>query len=291
MGILYDRDYYDDKTLTLTEPLTHARIGYENFVTETNVVASGALAGFEESALGNSFTFEIWKPPTLPADVDIDLGEARTIDYLGLAVNGLSNCEIRLSYSADGLTYTEARSAILPENRSTMLLFEPVTARYWRLSVIGWAETATLSADFTTQTYLLGDYTDAGGAYLGVLYLGQALQMQRAMYQGHTATNQAARNEIRPTRSEGGQWLGRSVVRRGYNGDYSWSNLTALWYRDNFQPFVEAAVTGPFFVAWRPETFADEVEFGWTEQDISPNNTGPRDLMSVSFTTTAHGDQ
>lgn len=290
MGLKYNQDYYDDKTITATETLDKARIGYNSIVTEANVSASSAVAGFPDSSLGNSFTYELWKPSTLPASIDVDAGQAVTVDYMALAVSGLTDCRVTLSYSTDGATYTEARQAIVLNNKSAMFLFDQVTARYWRLDILGWAETPTLSSDFAEGVYTLGDYTDAQNVYLGVLYLGQALQMQRGIYQDHTPDPFAARNEIRPTVSEGGQWLGRSVVRKGYQESFQWSNLRAQWTRDNFLPFVEHAVTDPFFVAWRPQGYADEVVYGWTQNDIRPNNTGPRDFMSAEFSVTGHGE-
>lgn len=293
MGAIYDRNYYDDKSLTVSEPLRFARIGYDNFVTEDNITASSSLAGFPAESLGNAFTYEIWKPSELPATLTIDAGEPVTADYMGLAVHALSGCEVMLSYSNDGTSYTEAATAAPVRDSAAMVLFDSVTARYWQITITGWATEPTLLADFTTRTYELGDYAagETGGALLGVLHLGQALAMQRGLFQGHTPGRWARTDEIRPSVSEGGQWLGRSVVRRGFQTSYSWSNLKSAWVRDTLTPFIDAAITQPFFIAWRPEGYADEVLYGWTNKPIQPQNTGPNDYMSVSFTVTAHGDQ
>ena len=82
---------------------------------------------------------------------------------------------------------------------------------------------------------------------------------------------------------------GSSVVRKGYQNDYAWRHLNPVWYRENFDPFVKAAVTAPFFIAWRPEGYADEVVYGWTQGDITPDNSGPAGFMGVSMSVTGHG--
>lgn len=291
MGAIYDNDFYDDKPLTLDEPLRFPRIGYDNVVTEANVLGSTSLAGFPADSVGNALTYELWKPSELPATLDIDAGAPVTADYVAFGAHNLAGCRITLSYSTDGSTYSPAIEGVVVRNKAGMMLFEPVTARYWRLDILGWATSPTLSLDFVNRVYAVGDYTEADGTYLGVLYLGRALQMERGIYQGHTPGEFARNDEIRPSVSEGGQWLGRTVVRKGYDTSYSFSNLRADWVRSTLAPFLDAAVTDPFFIAWRPETKADEVLLGWTQGPIVPTNSGPRDLMSVDFNVSAHGEQ
>ena len=88
----------------------------------------------------------------------------------------------------------------------------------------------------------------------------------------------------RPNVSAGGVFLGSSTVRKGVSTSFNWDNLTAAWYRANFDPFVLAAETTPFFIAWNSEEFPKEVGYGWTNETITPSNTGTRDFMSVSMT-------
>lgn len=289
MGIRLDRNYYDDKTLTLTRPLRNSRIGYDNNVTESNVTAT-AVAGFPASALGNPLTYELWKPPVFPATIDVDAGRQVTVDYVGLGVHHLGGCKVTVSSSVNGSDYTEVAEAVLVRDRAAMMLFEAVTARYWRLDIEGWAIEPTLLLDFVNQEYSVGDYTDVANAFLGVLFIGQALQMERSFYGNYTPAPYSKDTEIRPTRSEGGQWLGRSVVRKGFVNDYSYRHLAADWVRDTFEPFIDHAVTLPFFISWRPEGYADEVLYGQVENDIQPSNMGIRNLMQVSFQVKAHGN-
>ena len=291
MGALYDRNYYDDKAIESGQPLKFARIGYNTILNEQSVTASTSAAGFEASAMGNAFTYELWKPSVLPATITIDAGTQATVDYMAFGAHSLNGCEVTLYSSPNGIDYTERRQAIIDSRSAAMFLFTPVMARYWRIEILGWAVESTLSLDFINQVYQAGNYQAGatGGAYVGLLYLGRALAMQRGIYQGHTPGTLSPQVEIQPSKSEGGQWLGRSVVRRGYATDYSWKNLKADWVRAELKPFMTAAITTPFFIAWHPEEYADEVLMGWVDKPIIPSNTGPRDYMSVSFSVTAHG--
>jgi len=122
---------------------------------------------------------------------------------------------------------------------------------------------------------------------VGVIYIGKALEMARPLYGGHTPLALSRTTVIRPHVSERGQFLGRSIIRSGASGSWSWSNLTAAWVRRYLDPFIESARTDPFFILWRPASFPGEVGYCWTLGDLSATNSGPRDLMS--FTLSAQG--
>lgn len=289
MGAIYDNDFYQGNEPTLSEPLRFPKIGYDNVVSGADLVASTSVAGFPVESLANSFTFELWKPSELPATVDVDAGRVVNVDYLAFGAHALGGCSIALEYSADGTNYYEAVSGGVVRDRAGMMLFEPVVGRYFRLTITAGVPLG-FDFNFVTQQYLLQpDAPTAADVYLGVLYIGKALEMQRGVYQGHTPGEFARTDEIRPSVSEGGQWLGRSVVRRGFETGFSFQNLKADWVRSTLAPFLDAAITQPFFIAWRPETKADEVLFGWSNSPIVPTNSGPRDYMSVDFNVSAHG--
>jgi hypothetical protein len=141
-----------------------------------------------------------------------------------------------------------------------MIFFATVSARYWRLKVVS-----------TVQPIL------------GVWYVGETLAMQRGLYGGHSPITLSRTTVVRATKSEGGQFLGRYIVRAGVRTSAQWSNLTASWYRENFDPFVEAAREYPFFFAWRPSQYPEEIGFCWMDGDVAPRNQGQRNYMSVGI--------
>lgn len=126
---------------------------------------------------------------------------------------------------------------------------------------------------------------------IGVIYAGDVLIMQQALYGGHTPITLSSQTEYRNAMSDTGNFIGRRVRRKGQATSFSWENLTDDWYREYFQPFVNSAKTVPFFIKWRPDYYSDEVAFGYTTGDISPNNqTGVSRLVSVNMSMRAHDE-
>lgn len=243
-------------------PLSHARIGYHTFVPDSTITASTEAAGFPASAVALSMTYEMWKPTALPATITFDAGDGVEANYIGIASHTLGNsgASVELEHSPDNSSWTSFDHRAFADDSTFMLLFTKVQARYWRLTITG-----------------------SVIPEIGVVYIGEVLEMQRMIYGGHSPGTLSRQTEIRPTRSEGGQFLGRSIIRQGFATSFQWENLKAQWYRTNFDPFVESARTEPFFIAWRPEDFPLEVLYCWTNSDISPTNQGVRDFMSVGF--------
>jgi len=244
-------------------PLTHARIMYDNLVTDSTVIAS-AVAGFDSDAVQSYDTYDRWMPPSVPASLRIDFGSAKSLDYIFIASHNLGSTGAAFvtESSIDGVTWTPTNDEqIRADNNAIALLFENRPARYIRLRIT--------SALATPK--------------IGVIMAGLALQMQRPIYGGHTPITLSRETEIRPSTSEGGQWLGRSVVRRGYVGRYSWQHLTADWVREFFSPFIDRARFQPFGIAWRPGKFPTEAAYVWTDGDIRPSNMGIKDYMQVDM--------
>ena len=240
-------------------PLTHARIGWQNIVRSNNVSGTNGLTGNPLIALANSLTYDRYRPNASPATITVDAGTAVTCDYIGIAAHTLNGSSVTLASSDDDSTYTTRLTFTPTNNDAIMGLFEPVTARYWRLTI-----------------------TFSQSPFIGSLYIGKVLEMQRAMYQGINPPKLSRLTEIRPNVSESGEWIGRSIIRKGYQTALQWNNLKAEWYRLNFDPFARSARSNPFFIAWRPDTFPDDVIYAWTSGDITPTNSGPKDFMSVS---------
>ena len=253
-------------------PLSHARIGWRTLTRDATLTFTGGAAeGFPADAVQRATTWERWKPASLPASLTFDAGSGVTADYLGIAAHtlGSSANTVTLEYSADAVTWAEVETLNPGSDEPVMLLFGDIAARYWRLTVSG-----------------------ASVPVIGVVYIGEVLAMERRIYGGHKPVTLSRETEVRPNRSEKGQFLGRYIKRQGYATGYEWDNLTPDWYRVEFDPFVAAARTYPFFISWYPLKYANEVAFGWTTtRDIQPSNTGTGEgLMQVGFNIEAHAD-
>jgi hypothetical protein len=244
-------------------PFTHSRIGYRSIGQGRNPVASSSTPGFPASNANNYTTFEFWRPAAMPATWRIDAGGAEECDYIGV-VGDVIGRGVAVEYSFDNASWFVALE-FLPTRQVSMGLFQPRTARYWRARFTGSVPT------------------------VAVIFIGKALAMQRPIYVGHSPLSLSRTTEVTTNTSEKGQYLGRSIVRTGVKSSAEFKNLKSSWYRSHFDPFVIAARVQPFFFAWRPASFPNEVGYVWTDDDIAPENSGPRDFMSVSFSFTGIG--
>lgn len=246
----------------MNEPI----FGYENIaLTATSVVFSSQQSNFTGQMALNPLTYEGWKPQTMPAYCQIDNGTVKAVDYFAIAGRGLVGLTVTAQHSSDGVTWTDIDDYTLTQN-VFIIKFATVTARYFKFVLSGATVPFIISA-----------------------YFGKALVMPLTIYGGHTPAALARQSVIRPATSEGGQWLGRTVIRQAYKTSVDFKHLHADWYRENFDPFVLAARDRPFFFAWRPNDYPYEVVYGWTEKDIIPSNTGKKDFMSVGFDITGWG--
>ena len=241
--------------------LNNARIGYQSYLDDailTTLLPS--QDGYPIENIKTGQTFEVFKSTVSAEIISIDLGVAQDIDYIGMVGKNIQT--YGLEYSLDGINYTQISLGSLTDNIAIMGLFESTTARYWRI-LVGTGTTDTIN--------------------IANVKLGQVLAMYRPIYGGHSPITLSRKTTYKPNMSEGGEFLGRTITRYGYTGSYNWQHLPATWYREAFDPFVKHARTGTYYIAWRPETFPQEVAYGWTNEDIIPSNMGIRDLMQVSL--------
>lgn len=267
MGVLFESGY---SLPGGDEPTTHARIAHSgNWNAGGTISASTTAAGFFADAPDNSLTFEKWAPSALPATWEIDLGSALEIDYCAIAGHnmGTNGNTLQVQYdSTGGGVWVDVINAAITDDEHIFAIFEPKTFQKWRIRISGGTAPS-----------------------IAVIRFGKALQMERAMYAGHTPLKTNRKTTIRSTKSELGQWLGRTKIRNMLTGNFEWDNLTSDFVRANIGLFIRSIETEPFFIAWRPATFTD-VEYCWTMSNPDgPTNTGPRDLASFSVEVEALG--
>lgn len=116
-----------------------------------------------------------------------------------------------------------------------------------------------------------------------VVYAGKLLVLQRRIYVGHTPINMRVSSTIINGYSENGQFLGRIVKSQTLKSNVTMNNMTPEWFRLNMLPFIQAAVEAPFFFAWRPSDYPEEVGFCWLTGDPHPKNQRNNGMMSVSL--------
>lgn len=265
MGVIFQDSYSLPGS---DQPLTHARIGHSGNWYSGTPTASGTATGYFEDAPDVSLTYEKWKPDAIPATWENDLGSSVTVDYCAIAGHtlGTNGCTIKVQYwdGADWADLTPATA--IADDMPIFCIFAPTAAQRFRVNITaGTAEPE-----------------------IAVIKFGQALQMTRALYGGHTPIALARQTILRSNQSETGENLGRTKQRVMYGSSLSWSNLDADWVRTNWPPLQRAIEAEAFFLAWRPITFS-EVAYCQTDSIPAPSNMGVRNLMSVEMQVRALG--
>ena len=238
--------------------MRHARILYDNVLSDAATSSAGRLTlspnTYERAISGGAGSITY----TMPSNRAIDCVAVGAGSWIGV------NVRVETSSTLSGSFIT--RAEVTPENNNPiMALFNSASVRRVRVSF-------------------------GGAATVGVVSAGIALQMQRPIFGGHNPITMSRQTEYQSRRSESGNFVSRNIIRKGLSGSYEWSNLTDDWVREYFDPFIESARKLPFFIAWRPESYPDEVAYAWTTGDISPSNIGTRNLMSVGMDVQAYGD-
>lgn len=240
--------------------LNHGRIGYVN---HTFTASFDATSSPETStAISTPSTWERWHPISGGAqEITITFTENKTVNYIGLAGYDLAGATIAIQSSA-GLTSSFSAIETLTDfdAPSRMVLLDEFTARRVKLIV--------------TRTEPIS---------LGVVYLGEALALQRATRGGVTPAPLNQMTGYNTEFSAAGQILGRVINSEGVETKVSLRNLTDDWYRSDFQPFVKAAKTTPFFYLWNPRDYPSDCIYGVSSKDIAPTLQGGKKFMDVSF--------
>jgi hypothetical protein len=104
-----------------------------------------------------------------------------------------------------------------------------------------------------------------------VIYTGLILAMQRPPEMGYEPINLARKTEMHTSMSVGGQMLGRAIKNYGVESPISFTRLEHDWWRETFDEFVKSAQQFPYFFAWRPEDYPEEVAYVETVKDIRPS--------------------
>ena len=240
--------------------LKHARILYDNLLLGSTVTAS---AGTNASLVLIPNTADRWAISTT-SFITLTLPAAVSIDTIGIGAHNLgsTNYVVSFQYSVtDVSSFVTFKSAQTPADDTALMshLSTSVSARRIRIICTG-----------------------SGSAFIGSIYAGIALQMQRPFFAGHSPLPLSAKTIRYSSVTEGGNFVGEQIRRLGFRSSAPFKNLSNDWYRTYFQPFVIHARTLPYFFAWNLEQYPTDVGYCKTNEDITPAY-GSLDMFNVSF--------
>jgi hypothetical protein len=240
--------------------LKHARILYLNKLIGSSVVAS---AGTNGSLVLIPNTADRWVI-TAGGSITFTLSSAVTMDSVAIGAHNLGSTNHVVSVEYSGSTtgaFSTFKASQTPTEDTAMMFHNAASVSVRRLKIT---------------------CTGSGSAFVGSIYAGIALQMQRPFFAGHSPLPLSAKTVRYSSVTEGGNFVGEQIRRLGFTTSAPFKNLSNDWYRLYFQPFVVHARTLPFFFAWNLDQYSTDVGYCKTSEDITPSY-GSLDMFNVSF--------
>lgn len=238
------------------------RIGYENlFESASTVVASSEDADFPVENAYDWITTDFFNPASVASDVTITLtfGSSVDADYFAIYAHNLDETggTYKLQYW-DGATWQDAFSVVTPTNgKPRMNFFTSQTSTQWRVVF--------------TATSIFS---------VGVISFGARLTFENGIWQGFTPPPFADNSTLLTSISDNGAFIGRSVTRNGVRFTIPMTHASLGWMRSDWQPFLEHALTKPFFFSWDASAYPTEVAYCWCENSIGTGTNTHHNRMA-----------
>jgi hypothetical protein len=214
-------------------------------------------------------TWEKWRFDSTASNsaVLITLNNPLSIDTICIGSHNLGdiNADVSITYSTDGVTFVDWEPDFAVTSNAPIMR-HIATARSVKALQISIPSGAT------------------GLGEIGFISAGEALQMQRPFFNGHTPITDGDATQYYSNRTESGEIIGQQIRRQGFETSADWQNIDDTWYRTYFAPFKQSAKLRPFFFAWNLLEYPDDVGFCRISQDISaPMQNGTVTKRSISM--------
>jgi hypothetical protein len=209
-----------------------------------SVLARGSIAA--SSGTGANFagpqTFDLWQPSALPADLTLTGAVAETVDMFAIGSHNLKTraAGLSVSYSTTLAGAWVTLATVTPVDDDPLaLIFAPVTAMRWRVTVTG----AALPA-------------------LGAAMIGRRLVIPSYVADGYIPFARARRVDVLSGETLGGQMLSARFRRGGGDLSIKFNPVPRAWVDQSVGAFATAYDRGgAFFVASSPALAPDDMGY------------------------------
>lgn len=226
-------------------------IGYNNYLETGTLTASSSTSDGPPANVGDWLDSDYWVAAGDGTQyIDIDLGVAKSADYFAFYNQNLyaNSGTIKLQYW-NGSAYVDVFSAVAPSTNAPYLtIFNTISAQKWRILV--------------QQT--------GAAPYLGICALGVSLALPFGVYLGYTEPVLARTPTLINSVSDGGSFLGRSVIAKACRTTLPLQFATDAFVRSSWLDFVKHMETKPFFYCWNYASYPNECALCWAEDSIPP---------------------
>lgn len=122
--------------------------------------------------------------------------------------------------------------------------------------------------------------------YVAVVYVGKLLILMRRIYVNHKVMNYNRKVRTQTSISENGNFLGRVVMSETVESSLELGQIFASYYREKMDDWIKMSAVLPFFFAWRPEQYPNEVAYSWVPNGSNPeieNEESINEFVRVSM--------
>lgn len=233
-------------------------IGWRNLVTVLNVTADSEDADYPATNLANPLTTNEWRSETTAEQyLTAAVATLDDVDYVGIARHNFGSAGIAVSIGYDDGGWVELVAPQIPaDDQPMMFVFTPQSLAAVQVKLAAGSEAPRAA----------------------VLYVGKLLVCERGFpVDGKIAVPRFRRKTtVVNGRSESGDYTGRIVTGQWRGFDIAFTHLTPDWYREAFDPFLEAAQDDtPFFYAWASVDYPYEVAYAWLQGEDPEPDTDP----------------
>lgn len=193
------------------------------------------------------------------------------VSAYGLYSNNLAEAgaQITLEYSTNaGVTWTAFSAAEAPIDTSPIYRSKAVvSAARWR-----WKIVSTVPV------------------YLGCMSFGVDFAFERGTWVGFSPPRLARDTTLTTNVSQGGVFLGRSIIRNGAEFSFNLDKLTMEWVYEVWYYFMLHAERRPWFLLWERKNHPAEAAFCWSRGDTPKPSISHPNFMAASMNVTARTD-
>ena len=240
-----------------------ARIGYENLLDYGTVAASSENASYPVANAFDWRTSDFFKPATFGTiNIDLTLSGADAADYFAFYGHDLyaHGGTIKLQWW-NGSAYVDCFAAITPtDNSPRMVTFTSQSSTKWRVVI-------TCASVFS----------------IAVISFGAQLMLERGMYLGWTAPQFGRATQLIDSTSDGGEFLGRSIISNGVRTEIQLNQASDTWMRSDGLAFIKRIEQKPFFFLHNVTTYPLECVFAFTDGEIPAPTQSAYGHMSVGI--------